>query len=87
MKVDLTTGRSLLLRKPPRKQTGLETGRLLFISMSRQAASSTRPSSMHVNLLCRNLVKSFLYDLLFVPDDVGELGSGLGGLMGIFLGW
>ena len=44
-----TTGHSLLLRKPPRKQTGLETGRQLFISMSRQAASFTRLSSMHVN--------------------------------------
>ena len=25
--------------------------------------------------------------LLFIPDDVGELASGLGGFMGIFLGW
>ena len=36
---------------------------------------------------CKNKIISDITLNAFVLDDVGELASGLGGFMGIFLGW
>ena len=67
--------------------TGLETGRQLSISTSRRAATSTRLSSMHVRTKLFLICRADITLNAFVLDDVGELASGLGGFMGIFLGW
>ena len=45
---------------------------------------------MHVNLKvsCKDFFVDAIFSLgSFLSDDVGELASGLGGFMGIFLGW